>query len=187
MAATHEMGMPLEDIIRRTGNIPQVGGRMEIINEGQDFLAIVDYAHTPDGYEKIFQFAKEMVGENGRIFAAFGCPGKRDVEKRPVMGEIAGRNSDMIVLTLEDPRDADPAEIAVELAAGVEKAGCPYQVILDREKAIKTLLEAAGPGDVVLVLGKGDEPYMYMEDGRAPWDGDHVVMRRLLKETKQKK
>lgn len=181
MAAMHEMGMPLADIIARADSIPQVEGRMEIIDEGQDFMAIVDYAHTPDGYEKIFQFAREIAGKDGHIYAGFGCPGKRDIEKRPVMGEIAGRYCDGIVLTLEDPRDADPAEVARELAVGVERAGCPYQVILDREEAIGALLDMANSGDVVLILGKGDEPYMYMEEGRAPWDGDHIVMRRQLK------
>ena len=181
MAAMHEMGMPLADIIARADSIPQVEGRMEIIDEGQDFMAIVDYAHTPDGYEKIFQFAREIAGKDGHIYAGFGCPGKRDIEKRPVMGEIAGRYCDGIVLTLEDPRDADPAEVARELAVGVERAGCPYQVILDREEAIGALLDMANTGDVVLILGKGDEPYMYMEEGRAPWDGDHIVMRRQLK------
>ena len=187
IAAMHECGMPLEQMIPLLKDIPQVDGRMERINEGQDFTVIVDYSHTPDGYEKIFSYAAEIAGKDkataagGKIYAVFGCPGKRDTDKRPVMGGIAGRYADEIVLTSQDPRDSEPAEIAEDILKGVRKNDCRYSFVEDREAAIEKCVRLAGPGDVVLALGKGSESYMYYEEGRRPWITDAEAARRALR------
>ena len=155
---------------------------MERIDEGQDFTVIVDYAHTPDGYEKIFSYALEITRESGgKIYAVFGCPGKRDTDKRPVMGEIAGRCADEVVITSQDPRDSEPAEIAKDILKGVEKNNCRHSFIEDREAAIEKGIRLAGPGDVVLALGKGSESYMYYEEGRRPWITDAEAARQALR------
>ncbi len=182
IAAMHECGMPLEQMIPLLADIPQVDGRMERIDEGQDFTVIVDYAHTPDGYEKIFSYALEITRESGgKIYAVFGCPGKRDTDKRPVMGEIAGRCADEVVITSQDPRDSEPAEIAKDILKGVEKNNCRHSFIEDREAAIEKGIRLAGPGDVVLALGKGSESYMYYEEGRRPWITDAEAARQALR------
>lgn len=182
IAAMHEMGMPIEDMIPHLTNISRVDGRMDRIDEGQDFTVIVDYAHTPDGYEKIFGYAKAVTEkEGGRILAAFGCPGKRDTVKRPVMGQIAGEFADQIILTSQDPRGEDPEKIAGEIAEGIKKTRTPYRFIEDREKAISELISMAEPGDVVLTLGKGGESYMYHEEGRRPWMTDQEAARKALR------
>lgn len=182
IAAMHECGMPIEEMLPYLEHVAQVDGRMDRVEEGQDFTVIVDYAHTPDGYEKIFGYAKEITEKNGgHIYAAFGCPGKRDTVKRPIMGEIAGRYADGVVLTSQDPRGSDPREIAEDILEGVRKTDCAWEFEPDREKAIEKAIRHAGPGDVVLTLGKGGESYMYHEEGRRPWMTDKAACRKALR------
>lgn len=181
MAAMCEMGMPLADQIPFVSEIPQVDGRMERVDLGQDFTVIVDYAHTPDGYEKIFSYAKEITEQSGgRILASFGCPGKRDTVKRPVMGRIAGTFADRLFITSQDPRESDPKEIAKDILKGVEETGVKWEFIEDRASSIAAAVAAARPGDVVLTLGKGGESYMYVGKGREPWMTDAEACRRAL-------
>lgn len=181
IAAMHECRMPLEQIIPLLENIPQVDGRMDRVDEGQPFTVVVDYAHTPDGYEKIFSYAKEITEQTGgKILATFGCPGKRDVAKRPVMGRIAGEFCDTVVITSQDPRDANPADIAVDIVKGVEETDCRHMFVLSREEGIAKAISLASAGDVVLTLGKGGETYMYYEEGRRPWMTDKEACRKAL-------
>ena len=111
VAAMSEMGMPLEQMIPLLGSIPQVDGRMEIIDEGQDFSVIVDYAHTPDGFDKIFEYADAMTKDGGNIYAVFGSAGQRDAAKRSVLGKIAGKHCRKVFVTEEDPRTESAEEI----------------------------------------------------------------------------
>lgn len=172
-AAMCEAGIPLKDLIPFYENIKQIEGRMECINVGQPFNVFVDFAHTPDGLRKVFTYAQAITPSTSSIITVFGSAGKRDTRKRPIFGEIADEYCDMIILTEDDPRDEDPKEIADEIKAGIQKTNCIY--IEDREEAIIQAIESANPNDTIMILGKGDEVFMYREFGRTPWKGDHII------------
>lgn len=181
IAAVHESSDPqsLEEILTKTANIPQIAGRMEQIKEGQNFNVIVDFAHTPDGLEKMFQFGRSITKPGGSLIAVFGSAGKRDKPKRKVFGELADQFCSMVYLTEDDPRDEDPKKIADQIREGMKNV--PNVFVSDRYEAIRQAIEAANEGDTVLILGKGDEPFMYYENGRGPWVGDNNAARECLK------
>lgn len=133
---------------------------------------IVDYAHTPDGFSKIFEFARNVVKPGGRILAVFGSAGKRDKKKRPVLGAIAAANCDHIYLTEEDPRDERGVDIAAEIKSGIPDD--KVTVIADRREAIGAAVRDLRAGDLLLILGKGDEKYIDRGNGKDPWPGDNV-------------
>ncbi len=180
IAACHESGMKIEDIIAYAQTIDPVDGRMERIDQGQNFNVIVDYAHTPDGFEKIFKFADDITPKGKRILAVFGAAGKRDTKKRPILGEIADRYCDMIILTEEDPRGETPHGIAQQIAKGITRSN--YSIVEDRYDAIRQALEIANENDTVLILAKGNETYMYRDFGREPWIGDDTACREILRD-----
>lgn len=155
-------GMNRKQIEKSIASLKSVEGRMNTIDEAQDFGVIVDYACTPDAFEKVFAAIKPVVKGNGKIITVFGSAGRRDKLKRPIQGEIAGKNSDIIILTEEDDRDQDGLKIMDEIAKGVQKAGNWAEgknlfSIHDREAAVQKAIELAKPGDMVLLLGKGEE------------------------------
>ena len=173
VAAMCEAGIPLKDLVPLFKHIKQIEGRMECIDEGQPFNVFVDFAHTPDGLRKVFTYAQAITPSKASIITVFGSAGQRDTRKRPIFGEIADEYCDMIILTEDDPRDENPKEIAEEIKAGIKKTNCIY--IEDREEAIIQAIEGANPEDTILILGKGDEVFMYREFGRTPWKGDHII------------
>ena len=181
IAAMHECGMEIEELLPLLADIPQVDGRMEIIDCGQDFGVLVDYAHTPDGFEKVFAFADAITADGGDVYAVFGSAGKRDKAKRPVLGRIAGEHCKFVFVTEEDPRNESAEVIGGEILAGVHEAGCEGDFTPDRIQAIQRAIDAAGPGDLVLLLAKGDETYMYYEHGREPYIGDNEAAVQALK------
>jgi UDP-N-acetylmuramoyl-L-alanyl-D-glutamate--2,6-diaminopimelate ligase len=152
-------GLNKKQIEDSIASLPSVEGRMNLIDEGQDFSVIVDYAPTPDGFEQVYAAVKPTV--KGRIITVFGSAGRRDVLKRPIQGEIAGKNSDIVILTEEDDRDQDGMEIIKEIAAGAEKAGKVLDkdmfFIHKREDAVQKAVDLARKDDLVLLLGKGEE------------------------------
>ena len=154
-----------------------VPGRFEAVEAGQDFGVVVDYAHTPDGLERLLDTARELVGE-GRLLLVFGCGGDRDVAKRPLMGEVAGRLADRVVLTSDNPRTEDPATIISQVRSGIEDDRT-LLVEPDRRRAIALALEEAAPGDLVVVAGKGHESVQVLGDATVPFD-DRAVVRELL-------
>ncbi|MGH2542947.1 MAG: Mur ligase family protein, partial [Ardenticatenaceae bacterium] len=160
-----------------------VTGRMEPVDEGQDFLAIVDFAHTPVSLENALATAREMT--DGRVIAVFGSAGLRDRAKRGMMGEISARLADLTVITAEDPRTESVEEICKEIAAGAERGGAvrdeDYVIIHDRAEAIAYAIRQAQPGDLVIACGKGHEPSMCYGTTETPWS-EHEVMRRALRE-----
>lgn len=182
IAAVNSQGMPIEEVVPLMDSIPQVAGRMEVIDEGQDYHVIVDFAHTPDAFEKVFAFTEKVKTGQGRVYAVFGSSGRRDVEKRPVMGEIAGRFCDEIVTTQDDPRDEDPAEIGAVILEGAKKSGCSGIFLEHRADAIEYIIKKAQKDDLVLLLGQGRQPYVIKADNyREPYDGDPVTARRLIR------
>ena len=182
IASVCEMGMSLDEIIPLLEHIPQVAGRMEVIDEGQDYHVIVDFAHTPDAFEKVFEFAKEVIGEKANVYAVFGSSGRRDTTKRPVMGQIAGRYCNEIVTTQDDPRDEDPAEISRQIMDGIDNDSCRSSFIERRGEAIDYIISKAKKDDMVLLLGQGRQPYVIKADNyRDPYEGDHEAARTAIR------
>ena len=159
-----------------------VEGRMNRVNEGQDFEMIVDYAHTPDAFLKVFESV--VPSKKARIISLFGGAGRRDESTRAERGEIGAKNSDIVIITEDDSRDEDRTLIAEEFARGAEKAGKIREkdlfVILDREEAIEKAISLAKKDDIVLVLGKGHEKTILRAEGAVPFE-DLKVVRKVLK------
>ena len=157
---------------------PGVSGRMERIDCGQPFEVIVDYAHTPNSLESVLQVLSDR---SGRLLVALGGAGERDEQKRPLMGAVAARFADRIIITNEDPRREDPMKIANDIASGALSLGSGgnFEIILDRRDAIAEILRSAQPEDTVLLAGKGHETSIILADEVLPWD-EATVARELL-------
>ncbi|MCR2803703.1 UDP-N-acetylmuramoyl-L-alanyl-D-glutamate--2,6-diaminopimelate ligase [Paenibacillus soyae] len=158
-------GIELEAIKRSLESIPGVPGRVESVEEGQPFAVVVDYAHTPDGLENVLRAVREFA-EN-RVICVFGCGGDRDRTKRPLMGRIAAKHADLLIVTSDNPRTEDPNRIIADIEAGLAGASVSrerYQLLPDRREAIQKAVEMASPGDVVLIAGKGHETYQLVGD-----------------------
>ncbi len=165
--------------------LAELRGRMEVIYD-QAFKVIVDFAHTPNGLEKALTEAqKQAQKRDGRLISVFGCAGERDTLKRSVMGEIAGKLADLVIITSEDPRSENPNEIALSIATGLEKSGKikdqNYWIILDRRDAIVYALKTlAKEKDIVMITGKGHEQSMNINGVEQPWD-DREAIKEILK------
>ncbi len=160
--------------------LESVPGRFERIDLGQPFLVIVDYAHTNDALGSLVATAREL-NPAGRIITLFGCGGDRDRTKRPLMGEVAGNASDLVVLTSDNPRSEDPLRIINDVVVGLQKTKAKYVVEPDRAVAVEKALDEARPGDIVLLAGKGHETYQVLRDRTIDFD-DREVARRLLRQ-----
>ncbi|HEV3474191.1 MAG TPA: UDP-N-acetylmuramoyl-L-alanyl-D-glutamate--2,6-diaminopimelate ligase [Actinomycetota bacterium] len=178
LAAAKQVGIPLEIAARGIGGVPGVPGRMEPVQAGQPFEVLVDYAHTPDSLENALRTVRQLAAAN-RVIAVFGCGGDRDRGKRPQMGEVATRHADLAVITSDNPRSEDPTAIIREIEPGARRGGGSYAVEPDRRTAIRMALSEAGPGDVVLIAGKGHETGQQFADRTIPFD-DRVVAREEL-------
>jgi UDP-N-acetylmuramoyl-L-alanyl-D-glutamate--2,6-diaminopimelate ligase len=158
-----------------------VPGRFERVECGQPFTVVVDYAHTDDALRNLTALARELVSAaKGRVLTVFGCGGDRDRKKRPLMGEAAGRGSDFVVLTSDNPRSEDPVAIINDAVVGLQKTGVKYSVEPDRRKAIALAIGEARPGDIVLLAGKGHEKVQVTREGSLPFD-DLEVAREALR------
>ena len=143
---------------------------------------VVDYAHTDDALRNLTALAREFVSRgarNGRVLTLFGCGGDRDRAKRPLMGEAAGRGSDFVVLTSDNPRSEDPLAIINDALVGLQKTGVRYSVEADRRKAIAFAIGEAEPGDIVLLAGKGHEKVQVTREGSHPFDDVDVAREAL--------
>jgi UDP-N-acetylmuramoyl-L-alanyl-D-glutamate--2,6-diaminopimelate ligase len=147
------------------------------VDEGQPFTVVVDYAHTDDALRNVIQAARALAPR--RVLTLFGCGGDRDRDKRPLMGAAAAELSDFVVLTSDNPRSEDPLAIMNDAMVGVRRHDVRYITEPDREKAIGKVLAEAGPGDIVLIAGKGHETYQILKDRTIPFD-DRTVARRIL-------
>jgi UDP-N-acetylmuramoyl-L-alanyl-D-glutamate--2,6-diaminopimelate ligase len=176
----HE-GLSPETIQRGIASVENVPGRFERVEAGQDFTVVVDYAHTDDALLRLLTAAQAL--KTGRIITVFGCGGDRDRGKRPKMGRVAARLSDVVILTSDNPRTEDPAVILGEIESGVRDvlAGKPvrYEVIADRRAAIEAAVREAKSGDTVLIAGKGHEDYQIVGTARHHFD-DREVARAAL-------
>jgi UDP-N-acetylmuramoyl-L-alanyl-D-glutamate--2,6-diaminopimelate ligase len=182
-AACSARGCASKAIALGVESLTHVPGRFERVDCGQPFSVVVDYAHTDDALRNLTALAREFVsraGSSGRVLTLFGCGGDRDRAKRPLMGEVAGRGSDFVVLTSDNPRSEDPASIINDALVGLQKTGVKYSVEVDRRKAIAIVIGAARPGDIVLLAGKGHEKVQVTREGSLPFD-DVEVARETLK------
>jgi UDP-N-acetylmuramoyl-L-alanyl-D-glutamate--2,6-diaminopimelate ligase len=170
-------GMNPAAIARGVAALKAVPGRFERIDCGQPFLVAVDYAHTDDALRNVIQVAREMT--KGRVITLFGCGGDRDRAKRPLMGMAAGELSDFVVLTSDNPRSEDPLDIINDALVGLGRFDTPHIAEPDRAKAIRRALEEARRGDVVLIAGKGHEPYQVLKDRTIHFD-DRETAREIL-------
>jgi len=186
-AVGQKLGLTKSQIEKGIAALKGVEGRMNVIDEGQKFKVIIDFASTPDGFEKFFESVRPLV--KGKLIAVFGSAGRRDEAKRPVQGKIAAKYADVVVLTEEDDRDIDGNEILGEIAKGAKKAGKKEGkdlfLILNREEAIGfALTQAKNASDVVVLLGKGHEKTIERADGTYPWNESEVA-RAALQALKQ--
>lgn len=177
-----KLGLTRKEIEDGILALVSVEGRMNRVNEGQDFEVIVDYAHTPDAFLKVFESV--VPSRRARVISLFGGAGRRDESTRAERGEIGAKNSDIVIITEDDSRDEDRTLIAEEFARGAEKAGKTREkdlfVILDREEAIEKAISLAKKDDIVLVLGKGHEKTILRAEGAVPFE-DLKVVRKVLK------
>ena len=176
-------GISLEDIKKGLEGLAGVAGRFEQVDCGQNFGVVVDYAHTPDGMENVLKTARKIT--DGRTIAVFGCGGDRDKTKRPIMGEVGAKYSDLCILTSDNPRTEDPSQILKDVEKGVRQVEEPvdYIVIEDRREAIFKAVERAEKGDIVIILGKGHETYQIFKDGTINFD-DREVAREAIRSFK---
>ncbi|MFI5212818.1 MAG: UDP-N-acetylmuramoyl-L-alanyl-D-glutamate--2,6-diaminopimelate ligase [Candidatus Saccharimonadales bacterium] len=178
-ATAYLLGTKLTDIIEGIANLEGVPGRYERVTEGLGYDVIVDYAHTPDAIEQLLQAAKAVT--TNRVILVFGATGDRDKGKRPIMGEIAARLADRIILTDEESYNEDPQAIRDQVMAGIEQANSSAKTteIPDRREAIEKALSIAKKGDTILITGMGHEQFRIINGERLPWnDGD--VVRELV-------
>lgn len=153
-------GLPIEDILKAVSEYNGVKGRCEIIPTGRDFTVICDYAHTPDAVENILKSVREYT--EGRLICLFGCGGNRDAKKRPLMAKVAAKFADRLIITSDNPRDEIPEAIIDDILAGLKDSEIPFDVVVDRTKAIHHSLKIAEKGDIIVLAGKGHEDYQML-------------------------
>ncbi|HEU5457439.1 MAG TPA: UDP-N-acetylmuramoyl-L-alanyl-D-glutamate--2,6-diaminopimelate ligase [Terracidiphilus sp.] len=182
ICSANARGVAFADIVAAIPQLNAVPGRFQPVDAGQPFAVIVDYAHTDDALHNLTALAREMVhqaGANGRIITVFGCGGDRDRTKRPKMGEAAGKGSDYVLATSDNPRSEDPMAILADIEPGLRATGVHYTVEPDRAAAIHLALQAARPHDVVLIAGKGHEKEQVLADRRIPFDDAEIALSSL--------
>lgn len=183
VSAAYLLNVGLKDIVEGAANLEGIPGRFDRVEMGQPYDVVVDYAHTPDGYEKLLTAAKEIT--KNRVLLVFGSCGDRDKAKRPIMGEIAARLADRIFLTDEESYNEDPKAIRDQVYEGIERnhGAAKTLEIPDRFEAIKKALSVATRGDTVLITGMGHEMYRIVNGKRIPWN-DAEAVKQILSDKK---
>lgn len=170
-------GIAFEDAVRVVGRLVPPRGRMELLGGIGEPLVVIDYAHSPDALAKVLEAVGDTVGtRGGRLVCVFGCGGDRDPGKRPLMGEIAGMSADRVIVTSDNPRTEDPNRIIHDILTGV---GGQADAIVDRAEAIARSVAEAGPNDVVVIAGKGHEPYQEICGKRLPFSDREQAVQAL--------
>lgn len=176
--AAFSYGIPPETIARGIAVLKAVPGRFERVDEGQPFVVVVDYAHTDDALRNVIAVARGLNPK--RVITLFGCGGDRDRTKRPLMGQAAAEASDFVVLTSDNPRSEDPLAIMNDALVGIRRVDVPHVAEPDRTAAIARAIQEAREGDIVILAGKGHEPYQVLKDKTIPFD-DRAVAREVLR------
>lgn len=181
IAAALAEGIALNRIVESLEQVASVEGRMEIVDEGQEFLVLVDYAHTPDGLENALSTIRQFA--EGNVYCVFGCGGDRDRAKRPLMGQVAAKYSDYLFVTSDNPRSEDPERIIQDIVPGLKEAGYEenrYELITDRWQAIQKAIARATSKDVVLIAGKGHETYQEIKGVKYDFD-DRLIAKQAIR------
>ena len=176
------LGISLADAAAALADAPGVKGRVEVVpTPGEDYTILIDYAHTPDGLENVLSSVRGFC--RGRLISVFGCGGDRDPIKRPIMGEIGARLSDIAVITSDNPRTEDPEAIIRDITPGADRAGKPYEVVVDRRAAIRHAMQIAKKDDIIVLAGKGHETYQEIMGIKHHMDEREIVA-EILEEKK---
>lgn len=175
----YEYGIEFDKIRAGIETLRSVPGRWQLVWDRDNIRAIVDFAHTPDALERLLKTARNLT--DGQIICMFGCGGDRDTGKRFQMGEIAGRYSDYVIVTSDNPRGEDPEDITARIEEGVYSTGASYSVIPDRKKAIRKAAVLARKNTLIIVAGKGHEKYQIIGDKKLPFD-DVRILKEFLEE-----
>ncbi len=178
LAACAAVGIEVRAAVKALAEAPQVPGRLERVPARRHFQVFVDYAHTDDALRNVLTALRGL--SPARLLVVVGCGGDRDHAKRPLMAAAATRLADFSILTSDNPRSEDPLQILADMTAGVHR-GAAYEILPDRAAAIRRAVNLAGPGDIVLIAGKGHENYQEGASGRAPFD-DVLMARRAIEE-----
>jgi UDP-N-acetylmuramoyl-L-alanyl-D-glutamate--2,6-diaminopimelate ligase len=175
LAAAHRMRVPLEAILKGLASVENIPGRFDRVPSKTGFHVIVDYAHTNDALLKLLQSVREL--SPGRIITVFGCGGNRDSTKRPLMGRVAADNSDRVIVTSDNPRGEDPGAIIRDIVADLKASN--FEIIADREEAIRKAIGMAEKNDIVVIAGKGHEDYQIIGDKKSHFD-DREMARKYI-------
>ena len=183
-ACALELGLGAAAVKEALGSLLGIRGRMERVRLGHtaDFTVFIDYAHTPDALEKLLRTAKDFGGEGQRVVVVFGCGGDRDKSKRPLMGAVAERYADSVIVTSDNSRSEDPEQIIEEILSGMKKTP---MVIVDRAEAIRYAVLRARPRDVILLAGKGHEQYELNREGKIPFSEREIVLKAFEERERQ--
>lgn len=183
---SQKLGCSIENIKEALLEV-RVPGRSELVSNKKELTIMIDYAHTPESLENILSAVKSYT--RGRVISVFGCGGDRDSAKRPIMGEISGRVADYTIITTDNPRTERPEEIIDEIEEGIKKTKGNYKIVVDRTEAIKEAIKMANKIDIVVLAGKGHEPYQEINGKKYPFDERVIinnVIEEILEEEKQK-
>jgi UDP-N-acetylmuramoyl-L-alanyl-D-glutamate--2,6-diaminopimelate ligase len=160
----------------------RVPGRSELVDNKRDLTIMIDYAHTPESLESILKAVKSYT--KGKVISVFGCGGDRDKIKRPLMGEISGKIATNTIITSDNPRTENPEEIVKEIEVGIKKTTGQYICIVDRREAIKEAIKMAGKNDIIVLAGKGHEPYQEVNHIKSPFD-ERIIVKEIIEELDQ--
>ncbi|MEE0927843.1 MAG: UDP-N-acetylmuramoyl-L-alanyl-D-glutamate--2,6-diaminopimelate ligase [Acutalibacteraceae bacterium] len=172
-----KLGFTTDEIAAALAQMDGVKGRAEVVPTGKDYTIIIDYAHTPDGLENILSTFKEL--KKGRLVCLFGCGGDRDAKKRPIMGAIAAKLSDFVIVTSDNPRSEEPSAIISDILSGMKESKTSYKVIENRVDAIKYAVQNARKDDIIVLAGKGHETYQILSTGKIHLDEREVIAEAL--------
>lgn len=173
-----EMGCTAENIRLALEEV-RVPGRSELVDNKKELTIMIDYAHSPESLENILNAVKSYT--RGRLISVFGCGGDRDSGKRPIMGEISGRVADYTIITSDNPRTEDPQKIVDQIEQGIKKTNGKYEVVVDRTEAIRNAIKMANKRDIIVLAGKGHEPYQEINGKKYPFD-ERIIVRDIIDE-----
>ena len=172
------------EIIREALLEVRVPGRSELVDNKKEIPIMIDYAHSPESLENILRAVKSYT--RGKVICVFGCGGDRDSGKRPIMGEISGKIADFTIITSDNPRTENPEKIVEQIEDGIKKTKGNYKVVVDRKKAIEEAIKMAGKTDIIILAGKGHEPYQEINGEKYPFD-ERIIVKEIIQKLENKK
>ena len=173
-----KIGIPSDKVIEALSEV-RVPGRSEMVDNEKEIPIMIDYAHSPESLQNILSAVKSYT--RGKVISVFGCGGDRDKGKRPIMGEISGRIADFTFITSDNPRTENPEEIVKEIEVGMKKTKGNYKVVVDRTEAIREAIKMATKLDIIVLAGKGHEPYQEINGVKYPYD-ERIIVKEIMEE-----